>query len=180
MINTPFESRMASRDPSRPGSPDRDSNRDSGSSFVKRQSEKIRGLACAILQVSQMLDQKYFKQPLGIFLWFSKNWKNLSMFSRRGWKRQEKAFKRGRKAQKRGRRSHQQRGNSQKRTQRNSHSFARVGKFLDEFYKLRPTFCSPHHFGLFHHLGKVITLFFFSLSPNYRVISLSGLKIDFT
>ena len=69
MINTPFESRMASasasRDASRAGSPDRESNRDSGNSFVKRQSEKVRGLAAAILQVSQMLDKKYLKPPLG-------------------------------------------------------------------------------------------------------------------
>ncbi len=75
-VNTPFESRLVSasgsRDPSRPGSPDRDSNpRDSGSSFVKRQSEKVRGLACAILQVSQMLDhEKYLKPPLGNFFWY--------------------------------------------------------------------------------------------------------------
>ena len=69
-INTPFESRMvseaASRDNSRPGTPDSSNNqRDSGSSFVKRQSEKVRGLASAILQVSQMAEAKYFKQPLG-------------------------------------------------------------------------------------------------------------------
>merc|ERR1719219_2751200 len=69
MMNTPFESRLvsadASRDTSRPGSPDRESNRDSGNSFVKRQSEKVRGLASAMLQVSQMLASKYFKAPLG-------------------------------------------------------------------------------------------------------------------
>ena len=66
---TPFESRLmsadGSRDQSRAGSPDRESNRDSGNSFVKRQSEKIRGLASAMLQVSQMLATKYFKPPLG-------------------------------------------------------------------------------------------------------------------
>merc|ERR550534_1095018 len=51
---TPFESRLmsadGSRDQSRAGSPDRESNRDSGNSFIKRQSEKIRGLASAMLQ----------------------------------------------------------------------------------------------------------------------------------
>ena len=53
---------------SRPGSPDSTGNqRDSGSSFVKQQSEKVRGLASAILQVSQMAENKYFKQPLGKF-----------------------------------------------------------------------------------------------------------------
>ena len=61
MMNTPYESRMvsasASRENSRPGSPDRDS----GNSFVKRQNEKIRGLASAILQIAQMMDIKYFK-----------------------------------------------------------------------------------------------------------------------
>lgn len=70
MMNTPYESRMvsasASRETSRPGSPDRDS----GNSFVKRQNEKIRGLASAILQVAQMLDPKYFKSPLGMFIYF--------------------------------------------------------------------------------------------------------------
>ena len=64
-MNTPYESRMvsasASRETSRPGSPDRDS----GNSFVKRQNEKIRGLASAILQIAQMMDIKYFKSPLG-------------------------------------------------------------------------------------------------------------------
>ena len=75
MMNTPFESRMMSadqsRDQSRAGSPDRESNRGSGEFFVKRQSNKVRGLACAMLQVSQMLAAKYFKPPLGkeIFLW---------------------------------------------------------------------------------------------------------------
>lgn len=69
MLNTPFESNLvsasASRDASRPGTPNPDSNRDSGGSFVKRQSQKIRGLASAILQVAQMADLKYFKPPLG-------------------------------------------------------------------------------------------------------------------
>jgi len=69
MMNTPFESRMMSadqsRDQSRAGSPDRESNRGSGEFFVKRQSNKVRGLACAMLQVSQMLANKYFKPPLG-------------------------------------------------------------------------------------------------------------------
>ena len=75
MMNTPFESRIMSadqsRDQSRAGSPDRESNRGSGEFFVKRQSNKVRGLACAMLQVSQMLANKYFKPPLGkeIFLW---------------------------------------------------------------------------------------------------------------
>merc|ERR1719266_1285890 len=71
-INTPFESRMvseaASRDNSRPGTPDSttgNNHRDSGNSFVKHQNEKVRGLASAILQVSQMAEAKYFKQPLG-------------------------------------------------------------------------------------------------------------------
>ena len=73
-INTPFESRMvseaASRDNSRPGTPDSttgNNHRDSGNSFVKHQNEKVRGLASAILQVSQMAEAKYFKQPLGIY-----------------------------------------------------------------------------------------------------------------
>ena len=76
MMNTPFESRIMSadqsRDQSRAGSPDRESNRGSGEFFVKRQSNKVRGLACAMLQVSQMLANKYFKPPLGkdIFLWY--------------------------------------------------------------------------------------------------------------
>ena len=73
-INTPFESRMvseaASRDNSRPGTPDSttgNNHRDSGNSFVKHQNEKVRGLASAILQVSQMAEAKYFKQPLGMY-----------------------------------------------------------------------------------------------------------------
>ena len=68
ILSTPFESRMvsasASRDPSRPGSPD-SNQRDSGGSFVKRQNDKVKGLASAILQVAQMIEAKYFKMPLG-------------------------------------------------------------------------------------------------------------------
>ena len=68
MVNTPFESRMvsatASREQSRPGSPD-SNQRDSGGSFVKRQNKKVYELASAILQVAQMCEAKYFKQPLG-------------------------------------------------------------------------------------------------------------------
>ena len=68
MVNTPFESRMvsatASREQSRPGTPD-SNQRDSGGSFVKRQNKKVYELASAILQVAQMCEAKYFKQPLG-------------------------------------------------------------------------------------------------------------------
>ena len=68
ILSTPFESRMvsasASRAPSRPGSPD-SNQRDSGGSFVKRQNDKVKGLASAILQVAQMVEAKYFKSPLG-------------------------------------------------------------------------------------------------------------------
>ena len=68
MVNTPFESRMvsatASREQSRPGSPD-SNQRDSGGSFVKRQNKKVYELASAILQVAQMCEAKYFKPPLG-------------------------------------------------------------------------------------------------------------------
>lgn len=63
--DTPFESALVSRDPSRPASPDLMGNkRDSGGGF-KKQQKKVRELASAILQVAQMLDVKYLKAPLG-------------------------------------------------------------------------------------------------------------------
>ena len=76
IVNTPFESNLVSeavsRDTSRPASPDRDleSNRDSGASFARRQNRKVKGLASAILQVAQMLDEKYLKAPLGELQYF--------------------------------------------------------------------------------------------------------------
>ena len=69
--NTPFESHLVSeavsRDTSRPASPggDPESNRDSGNTFARRKNRKVKELASAILQVAQMLDQKYLKSPLG-------------------------------------------------------------------------------------------------------------------
>ena len=76
VMNTPFESRLASadtsRDPSRPCSPNQESPRHSSNSFMKYQSEKVRDLASAILQVSQMLVSKYLKAPLGEFSIFIK------------------------------------------------------------------------------------------------------------
>jgi bromodomain adjacent to zinc finger domain protein 1A len=73
--DTPFESRiasaLASRDTTRPSTPDpahADHKRDStgsGAGAVSRQNRKIRDLACAVLQIGQMMDPKYLKDPLG-------------------------------------------------------------------------------------------------------------------
>ena len=55
----------------RPNTPDpTHDKRDSSGSFegsaaLKAQSRKIHDLACAILQVAQMMDPKYLKEPLG-------------------------------------------------------------------------------------------------------------------
>ena len=78
ILETPFESRIASVGASpresRAGSEERreESKRDStgsatsGASMGKeRDLKKVRDMACAILQVAQMIDMKYIKPPLG-------------------------------------------------------------------------------------------------------------------
>ena len=70
--DTPFVSRLQSATASREGSPDRggENKRDSGGSSAsataaRQESKKIRDLASAILQISQMVEEKYIKPPLG-------------------------------------------------------------------------------------------------------------------
>jgi bromodomain adjacent to zinc finger domain protein 1A len=72
---TPFESRLPSANASRAGSAnasragspvDGEDKRDStGSSAEREEQRKVRDLACAMLQVSQMIDAKFLKSPLG-------------------------------------------------------------------------------------------------------------------
>ncbi len=54
---------------SRTGSPEpenkRDSTGSSSSTMARQHGKKIRGLASAILQLAQMVDEKFFKAPLG-------------------------------------------------------------------------------------------------------------------
>jgi bromodomain adjacent to zinc finger domain protein 1A len=73
-MDTPFESRLHSVGASREGSPERNSKekRDSSgssnsatASHASAELKKVKGLSSAILQVSQMIDSKYFKTPLG-------------------------------------------------------------------------------------------------------------------
>merc|ERR1719187_2629 len=68
-FRTPMESVVASREPSRPGTPDVKENKRDSTGSNKSDTDSFRTtvkqLACAILQVGQMVDHKYFKSPLG-------------------------------------------------------------------------------------------------------------------
>ena len=65
---TPFESRiasaLASRDTTRPSTPEPENKRESTGSISSKTNHTIRDLACAILQIAQMMDPKYLKAPL--------------------------------------------------------------------------------------------------------------------
>ena len=67
---TPFESRIqsarASRDVSPVGGENKSDSTGSTASEAERTiKKKVRDLASAVLQVSQMIEERYFKQPLG-------------------------------------------------------------------------------------------------------------------
>ena len=68
-LETPFESRiasaLASRDTTRPGTPEPEGNKRDSTGSVSKQSRRIHDLACAVLQLAQMIDSKYLKDPLG-------------------------------------------------------------------------------------------------------------------